>query len=93
MSPADIAILSLICTVTGVVVSAIWVGSSQVAHFQEAIQKAKQDVNNLGIQIRNNDRKANRRNQQMVAAQLDIHSGNPEAVRRIAMLLKDDSWE
>jgi hypothetical protein len=93
MNSLDIAILSLACMVAGVVISKIWIGASQVAAFQAAIAKAKQDVNNLGVQIRNNDRKANRRNQQMVAAQLDIHAGDPEAVKRISTLLKDDSWE
>jgi hypothetical protein len=79
--------------VLGVLVSKLWIGATQVAAFQAAIAKAKQDVNNLGINVRNNDRKANRRNQQMVAAQLDIHANDPEAVKRISTLLKDDSWE
>jgi hypothetical protein len=93
MNSLDIAILSLVCMVVGVVISKIWIGASQVAAFQAAIAKAKQDVNNVGVNVRNNDRKANRRNQQMVAAQLDIHAENPKAIRRISTLLKDDSWE
>ena len=93
MNSLDIAILSLVCTLLGVAISKIWAGASQVTTFQASIAKAKQDVNNLGGQVRANDRKANRRNQQMVAAQLDMHAETPAAVRRISVLLKDDSWE
>jgi hypothetical protein len=93
MNTLDVGFLSLGCMVLGVLVSKLWIGATQVAAFQAAIAKAKQDVNNLGINVRNNDRKANRRNQQMVAAQLDIHANDPEAVKRISTLLKDDSWE
>jgi len=93
MSSLDVAILSLAFTLVGVVISKIWLGASQFTTFQTAIAKAKQDVNNVGVQVRNNDRKANRRYQQGVAAQLHIHAENPEAVRRLSAQLKDDSWE
>jgi hypothetical protein len=93
MSTPDAAIIGLFCTILGVVISKIWFTASQFTSIQAAIAKTKQDVNTIGIQVKNNDRKANRRNQQMVAAQLDIHAENPTAVRRIAILLKDDSWE
>ncbi len=92
MNALDIAILSLACTLLGVGISKIWIMASQFTAFQASIAKGKQDVNNLGVNVRNNDRKANRRYQQ-IAALLEINSENPKAIDRFAELMKADSWD
>ena len=93
MNSLDVAILSLACTLLVAVISKIWLMASQVTTFQTSIAKAKQDVNNLGLNVRNNDRKANRRYQQLVAALLQTNADNAAIVERFSDLLKDDSWE
>jgi hypothetical protein len=89
----DVAILGLFCTLLGAGLSKLWVMASQFTTFQGSIAKGKQDVNNLGMQVRSNDKKANRRYQQMVAALLDTHADQPAAVERFGALLRDDSWD
>jgi hypothetical protein len=93
MNSLDVAVLSLACTLLGVAISKIWAVASQSTTMRAEIAKTKQDINVIGKLLKDNDRKANRRNQQMIAAQLEIHAGNAEAVKRISTLLKDDSWE
>ena len=93
MTSLDVAILSLVCTLLGVGISKIWVMATQFSTIQAALAKAKQDNNAIGNIVKEHDRKGNRRNQQMIAAMLEIHAKDEAAVERISTLLKDDSWD
>lgn len=93
MTALDVALLSLACTLLGVGISKVWIMATQFTTIQASIAKAKLDNNAIGNIVKQHDRKANRRNQQMVAAMLEIHAKDEAAIERISALLKDDSWD
>jgi hypothetical protein len=93
MTPTLIAILSLSCTLLGVGISKLWLMAVEFTTIREQLAKAKQDTNNLGILVRKNDTKQERRNKQILSALIDTHSETPSDVKRLASLLRDDSWD
>jgi hypothetical protein len=93
VTPALIGLLSLTCTLIGIGISKLWLMAVEFTTIREQLAKAKQDTNNLGILVRKNDTKQERRNKQILSALIDTHAENPNDVKRLASLLRDDSWD
>ncbi len=91
MENTSITMLSLGCTLLGVLITRIWTLAVESTRIRGDVAKAQRDVNGVGDAVRSDRGTSERRWKHMIATQIET-SATLEEAKIHAKLLREDAW-